>query len=239
MRDFFREWGGAFARAWSKMIRLPLPLKLEQLAIEYGSSREAAAFVLAGWFSGVLIALLAVITAWCFNLLGGAVLFAVCMWLLLLWHDAGRGDGKIASIISGALPGDGGNFQVALPVFMMVMKFVLLMGVFYCGGGGFTALVIGGCFALEAQLLGALDVTPALLDFSPKALLRFRIVLGIVLIIGFLCAGIAAALSAMIFAMLCKSGSEKMLRIGIGSDDVRAYSSLFVWLSLICRLIVS
>lgn len=237
MQDKLNSWVGALARAWSKMIRLPLPLKLEQFAIGSGGNREAAAFVLIGWLCGILITFFAWVVALCFNRFGGSLLFAVLSWLLLLWHDAGRGDGKLVSLISGALPGDSGNFLAALPVFMMVMKFALLMGVFYYGNGTYLALVIGGCFALEAQLLGSLDVTPPVLDFSPGALFSFRVMLGIALLTGLFSAGIASALSALIFAMLCRSGMEKMSSTGLGSDDVRAYSSLFVWLSLICRVI--
>ena len=237
MFELLKIWAGAMVRAWKKMIRLPLPLKLEKFAAANGGSREAAAFVLTGWLCGVIAAFAGGTAALFFNRIGGSLLFALLVFLLFLWHDGGRGDGKLVSLISRGLPGDNGVLLTALPVFLMVMKFALLMGVFHWGGGMFAALIIGGAFALEAYLLGSLDVTPPVLDFSPKALLRFRIMLALVLICGFFNSGIAAALSALIFVMLCKSGNEKMLQEGVGADDIRAYSSLFVWLSLICRVI--
>lgn len=229
MHDFFVEIAGAVIRAWNKMMTVALPQKLSLSAAAGGKHYEAAGFVVLGWLLGMLAAAAGGLTMLLFNQAAGSFVFAAVAWLCLLFHDRGRGDGLIAARISGILPGESIPFGVVIPVFMMILKFVLLMGVFYYGTPFFGGIIIAGGFAIEALLLADSEFSPPVFDASELSMRRYWTAAVIVLVFTFLWAKPATALTILGFALILKHARSKFDRKGLTADDIRFYGALMVW----------
>ena len=236
MRDFFQEWKNALLRAWEKMMQFDLPQKVRSQAAK-GRYHEVAGAVLLGWLLGIAAMLAGGIFALVFNRFAGALIFAAAAWLLMFFHDRARGDGVIAAKISGALRSETLPLGIIIPVFMMILKFVLLGGVFFYGSKLVCTTVIAGGFALETLLLADAGFSPPVFEVSEAAMRRFWAVTIVVLIIAFIGSAPAAALTILGFALLLKFAKERLNEHGLTADDIRCYGAVMIWVSLISGIL--
>lgn len=224
-------------RAWQKLIKIPLPQKWMKFAAGNGKYDEAAGFILAGWLCGALIALIAGAGQMLFNRLTGAFIFALAAWLFMLFHDHGRGDGLIAAHLSRLLPGEVIPFNIVIPVFMMILKFALLMTLFYNGNALFFALVMAGTFAFEVLLITGADFSPPIVNFSDRARKRFLYAAVLVLLISFWQAKLAVAFGALLFAVFWKFAGERSAEHGVTADDIRCCGAAMSWILLLAGML--
>lgn len=232
MNDFLRDWSGAVMRAWHKMMKLALPKKMYDFAVANGKHHELAGAVLLGWLLGIAAVLAGGIFSRIFNRIAGSFIFALLAWLFMYFHDHARGDGLIAARISGRLPGEEVPAGIIIPVFMMILKFALLMGLFYAGSAPFCGVIIAGSFAIEALLLADAGFSPPVFAVSEAAMHRFWIMTVLLLIFTFTGSKPAAALTILGFAILLKFAKERLNEQGLTADDIRFYGAMMIWVSL-------
>ena len=231
------NWSGALLRAWHKMMKPALPQKLYDFAAVNGKNQEAAAAVLLGWLLGTAAAAAGGIFSAVSNAFAGAFVFALAAWLLMFFHDHARGDGLIAARISGALAGESIPSGIIVPVFMMMVKFALLGGLFYSGSTLYCTLILAGGFAMETLLLADAGFSPPVFEASESAMRRFWTVTVLVLIFTFSGSKPAAALMILGFAVILKFAKERLNEQGLTADDIRFYGAMMIWVSIISGIL--
>lgn len=227
----------ALIRAWQKLIKIRLPQKWRSFAVHRGKYWEAAGFVLTGWLCGLLIALAGGVIQMLFNRMTGAFVFALFAWLFMLFHDHGRGDGLIAAHLSKLLPGEIIPFNIVVPVFMMILKFAVLMTIFYNGNALFFALAAAGTFAFEALLIVGADFSPPVIDFSERARKRFLLTVILVILLSFWQAKLATVFGVLAFAVFWKFANERSLERGLTADDIRCSGAAISWILLLSGML--
>lgn len=237
MREWFLNWGRVLASAWNKQMLLPLPERFRQENSRKLDDREMAAFPLLGGCCALLVFLAALLGQLLFNRLGGALIFALSGWLFWLFHDHGRGDGLIADRLVSFLPGGEIPFRVVIPVFMMIMKFAMLMAIFFYGKGLLFTLVMGGLFAMEALLIKEAGFSPPVIGVSENAVQKFWTVLLILLAVNMPFSALGSAFSALFFAGLWRFSGQWIKREGCSKDDIRCYGAITGWLILLAGIL--
>jgi hypothetical protein len=168
-----------------------------------------------------------------FNGFAGAMFFALFGVLFFLFHDRGRGDGILASFISGRLPGEYIPVNIIVPIGMMMLKFALFMRIFYHGSSMLLPLIIAGSFALETAMLMDAGFSPQVLDGSAASRRRYWVVLAVVLLLTFFTGRLASAFCAVLFAFFWYYAEKKGKKKEISPEYIRATSAASVWGMLI------
>ena len=233
MRDGLIGYAGAFLRAWEKMLRLPLSEKLHRFSCRNGKIQEAAMFVFSGFAAGIITALAGGIIGIFFNRFAGAIFFALLGVLLFLFHDRGRGDGILSSVISGKLPSEYIPVNLIIPIGLLMLKFALFMRIFYHGNSMLMPLIIAGSFALETAMLMDAGFSPPVLDGSAASRRRYWVVLAVILLLTFFTGRLASAFCAVLFAFFWYYADKKGKRKEITPEYIRAMSAASVWGMLI------
>lgn len=234
MHDLLSDSLGAFCRAWEKVFNFPLPEKMRKTAGTKGKTLESAVFVLIAWLCGLLAVLAGNLFLVLFSRFAGALIFAVLGWIFLLFHDRGRGDGTIAAWMVRHLPGEYIQLNLVLPVVVTMVKFALLMKLFYAGSGSLFALMLAGSFALEALLFQELGV----LNDSGNSVRNFLVTVLFILLLGILKSLLISSLSALVFAIMWKFSEKLFRKNSVTIGDIRSYSSFCFWLMLLVATLV-
>ena len=232
----FEEFIGCLAallRALEKDLHLPLPEKWRVFSHRFGRKQEAAMVVLAGFLTGAAAAATSCIVKCFFNRFIGALLYALLYTLFWLFHDRGRGDGLLAAKAAAKLPDEYIPVKVIAPISLMILKFALLMVLFYHGGAFYGALVIVGGLALEVFMVMAAGGYPPVMDNSIGARRRTAWVALAALLMVFFSAETAAAFGALIFTLLLRYAEKKVTANGVTMAEIRFWCALCVWLMLL------
>ncbi len=228
----------ALTGAWKKQMDIPLPRVLRTTSGDAGSL-ECAAFPVLGWLCGAVAALPGVITGMVFTPFAGALLFALCAWLLLTFRDSGKSDATLAVIIADALPGEAIPWRITVPVLLMIIKFMLLSAIFLCGNAWHLPLVLGAAFTMEALLTLDGDFMPPLLNDEPDSRSNMWIATVTLLFISFLLCRLPSALSALAFALIWKIFQNRTEKNG-GTTlaEISLAGGITTWISLIIGALV-
>jgi hypothetical protein len=236
MKEFLEDISGAFIRVWKKQMDISLPQKFTAFA-DRGSEYELLMFPLAGWLAGIVLLLPALLIQWLFNDFAGAFVFALCAWLFLTFRDSGRSDAIIAGIIAGKMPGEQIPWRIAVPVFMQIMKFALLMQIFYSGNLWHLPLMIGGMFLLEALLTLNGGFDPPLLDDSPAAVRNMWIITAILGIISLMICRMPAILGTAAFLLIWKIFQSRCDEDGTDLGQISVAGGITLWALLFAGLL--
>ncbi len=237
MHDWWKRWLGALILAWKKQLCLPLPEKLKNLYQKSGKPYEMAGFVLLGVLGAVLAILAGLLAGVLFNRFGGALVFGIAAWVIWLFHDNGRSDGMISSVLASCLPGKELPYTLVLTVFMMILKVAILMMLFYSGKVWMLILVWGGVAGMEALLLHEVGFAPPVMDFSTSAVTRYWIVMGVILLFSFLISPLGSALGAISFAAVLKFSQKELPSSGNPVDFIRCCGASAGWLILLSSVL--
>ena len=238
MRDWWKIWLGALVLAWKKQLCLPLPEKLNNLYQKSGKPYEMAAFVLLGGLGAVAAILTGSLAGIVFNRFGGALVFGIVSWVLWLFHDNGRGDGMISSVLASCLPGRELPYSLVLTVFMMILKVALLMMLFYSGKAWMLIFVWGGVSGIEALLLREAGFAPPVMDFSSSAVKRFWVVSVFVLLVSFLIFPLGSAFATLSFAAVWKISGKGLPSACNPVDFIRCSGASAGWLILLSAVLM-
>ena len=234
MKTFFENWFGAMILAWRKLVDFSLPGKLQKyVPLEGAGSCELAAFPLLGWLAGMIVALCALAVTWIFNRYTGAFVFALLGWLIMTLRDSGRGDGMVSGVIAAYLPGEAVPWRIVIPVFAEILKFALLMLMFYRGCVGGLAIVLAGAFAMEAVLASGMELDPPLLDDSPEAKHKLWMMLGVLGGISFIICQISTLLAVLVFIALWRTFALRAEKNMLNISGISFAGSVTSWILLI------
>ncbi len=228
---------GALFRVWHGYFNLPLSGRLKDFASAGGRKYEAAAVVFGSWLAGIFISVIALLVTLIFNRFGGALVFTLLAYGLLLNHDRGSGDGMVARMISEKLPGEYIPFDQIMPILVVILKLFLLAVLFFYGSPWFLGCVFAGGAAMEVYLAGMMEVTPPLIDNSEASCKRFRLTVAGIFIISFLISAPAASCGALTIVLLWKYAGKLTEQRGITFHGIRGYGAICVWLMLLAGVL--
>ncbi len=234
MKEFFENWFGAMILAWRKLVDFSLPGKLQKyVPLESAGVFEPAAFPLLGWLAGMLVAVCAFFVTWIFNRYTGAFVFALLGWLIMTLRDSGRGDGMVTGVISSWLPGDSVPWKIVIPVAAEILKFALLMLMFYRGCICGLALVLAGGFAVEAILAVTLELDPPLLDDTPEAKHKLWMMLGVLGGISFVICQFSTLAAVLVFIAVWRLFAVRAEKNILNVSQISFAGSVMSWILLI------
>lgn len=235
MPEWIGNWIGALILAWGKQMRLPLPDTLKKWCSKSSRGYEMAGFVLLGALGALAVLLAAMLSGMVLNRWGGALVFALLGWFFMLFHDHARGDGLISSFLADCLPGENIPYWVVLPVMLTVLKFALLMLLFFFGRGMLLTLIFAGAFGVEVLMQRESLQLSGMIDFdSAMTGRRFWTVFVLILIVNFVLFPLGSALIALVIAFWWRLIGEKSARKSACTmDDVRFGGAAVCLLGLI------
>ena len=238
MKKIFDSVSAALINAWKKQMDIPLPRFLDGFSGDPGNF-ECAAFPLLGWLCALAAVLPGIFVAAIFTPLAGALVFALCAWVLLTFRDSGKSDAMLANFIAGLLPGEAIPWRMVVPVMLIFIKFILLMAIFRYGNAWHLMLVTGAAFTMETVLTLNGNFLPPLLNDSPESRRNMWITASILLFISFLLCRLPSALTALAFALLWKVFQNRTVSNG-GTTlaEVSFAGGITCWISLFIGALV-